>query len=315
MQIISRVWNYRFRQIFAFLLVFLVLSVNTPSATATAHYFQVKNHRLFFEVKGQGSPVVFLHGGGSNGRDSFSHQIDAFSQHHKVILIDQVDHGRSSSSDDPLSYRIMMEDTYALLKDMGESRYDLVGWSDGAIIALMLSAYHPDMVRRLVVSGANISPDGLTEQSLQSLRRDADPAFLRALEADLAGGEDEDNNDVTTALTDADVTDDADSVSSPEALAATLAESEHPFDLGEKLRQLWLTSPTVDQLNTGLLHGIDKPVLVMAGDHDEIRLEHSLMIYHALPQAQLWIVPGTGHAVLNQRPDWFNSVVLSFLEQ
>ncbi|HZP12265.1 MAG TPA: alpha/beta hydrolase, partial [Nevskiaceae bacterium] len=59
---------------------------------------------------------------------------------------------------------------------------------------------------------------------------------------------------------------------------------------------------------------IQQPVLVMAGDHDVITRSHTLSIYRALPHAQLWIIPDTGHDTFAQRPEAVNSAILTFLD-
>ncbi|MGH9424435.1 MAG: alpha/beta fold hydrolase, partial [Thermoanaerobaculia bacterium] len=88
-----------------------------------------------------------------------------------------------------------------------------------------------------------------------------------------------------------------------------------PTTLDERLIHLWATSPTKDELSPALLSGIHKRVLVMAGDHDAILLEHTIALYHALPDARLCILPGTNHGTFIQRPEWVNAIVLSFLDE
>ena len=68
-----------------------------------------------------------------------------------------------------------------------------------------------------------------------------------------------------------------------------------PTTIDEKLAQLWLTSPTYQQLNLELLEKIDQPVLLISGDRDAMTLEHTLKIFHALPNAELCVLPGTDH--------------------
>jgi pimeloyl-ACP methyl ester carboxylesterase len=78
---------------------------------------------------------------------------------------------------------------------------------------------------------------------------------------------------------------------------------------------LWLNSPTPDELNLALLATIHKPVLVISGDRDAITLEHTLTIYHALPQAELCILPGTDHGTFSGRPEWLNPIISAFLDR
>ncbi len=73
---------------------------------------------------------------------------------------DQVGQGHTPDVPGPLSYTAMMEDTAALLKMLKLKHVDVVGFSDGGILALMLAVRHPELVRRLVISGVNIAPRG-----------------------------------------------------------------------------------------------------------------------------------------------------------
>jgi len=163
-----------------------------------------------------------------------------------------------------LSYSSMMQDTAELLRGMKIHRVDVIGFSDGGILALMLAARHPELVRRLVISGVNIAPEGLTEEHREGL---------------------------------------------------IAAQSPTPSNIDEKLTQLWLTSPTLSDLNPAVLAAIQKPVLVVSGDRDAIRLEHTLQIFHALPQGELCILPGTDHGTFSGRPEWINPIVSNFLDR
>lgn len=228
------------------------------------HWARIHGHRIYYAVQGTGRSLVLLHGGGDSGEHSFERQIQIFSQHHRIIAPDQVGQGRTPDIAGPLSYAAMMQDTAALLQGMKMHAVDVIGFSDGGILALMLAARHPELVRRLVISGVNISPEGLTEEHREGLRA---------------------------------------------------AQTPKPANIDEKLAQLWLTSPTRDELNPELLGRIHQPVLVVSGDRDAIRLEHTLEIYRALPQAELCILPGTDHGTFSGRPEWLNPIVSAFLER
>src|SRR5579859_2261596 len=116
----------------------------------------IRGHKIYYAVRGSGPTVVFLHGGGDSGEHSFARQLDVFSEHHHIVAPDQVGQGRTPAVPGPLSYTAMMDDTAALLKFLGLRHADIVGFSDGGILALMLAVRHPELVRRLVISGVNI---------------------------------------------------------------------------------------------------------------------------------------------------------------
>ena len=275
------------------LLLRLLLLLTVPCALAAgsartillpgAHWTQVNGHKLYYQTRGAGRPLLLLHGGGNNVADAWGEQLEAFSSGHQIIAPEQVGQGHTPDIPGPLDYAAMAEDTVALLRQLHLKNVDVIGHSDGAILALIIAVRHPELVRRMVISGANLEPSGLTAESLAETR--ATPA---------------------TAMM------------SPEDQAEYDAMSpdghDHAVVINEKLRQLWLTQPTHEQLSPDLLRHIDKPVLVMSGDHDEIRLDHTLLIFRSLPQAHLWILPDTGHMTFNTRARWVNPVVLSFLD-
>jgi pimeloyl-ACP methyl ester carboxylesterase len=235
------------------------MAASTQWNTAIIH-----GHKIYYAVRGSGPTLVFLHGGGDSGEHSFVRQLDVFSEHHHIVAPDQVGQGRTPDVPGPLSYTAMMEDTAELLRKLKLQRVDVVGFSDGGILALMLAVRHPEMVRRLVISGVNISPEGLRPEDLEELRA---------------------------------------------------SQAPKPTTIDEKLAHLWLTSPTESELNLELLSKITQPVLVISGDRDAITLEHTLQIFHALPDAELCVLPGTDHSTFSGRSEWLNPIIGGFLDR
>jgi pimeloyl-ACP methyl ester carboxylesterase len=224
----------------------------------------IHGHKIYYAVRGSGPTLVFLHGGGDSGEHSFVRQLDVFSEHHHIVAPDQVGQGRTPDVPGPLTYTAMMEDTAELLSMLKLQHVDVVGFSDGGILALMLAVRHPELVRRLVISGVNIAPEGLRPEDLEELRATQIPK---------------------------------------------------PTTIDEKLAHLWFTSPTEAELNLGVLAKITQPVLVISGDRDAITLEHTLKIFHALPDAELCVLPGTDHATFSGRSEWLNPIISAFLDR
>src|SRR5450755_1507947 len=153
-------------------LLMCVAAYHAPAAEHPPqwHWASIHGHRIYYAVRGSGSALVFLHGGGDSGEHSFVRQLDVFSEHHHIVAPDQVGQGRTPDVAGPLTYTGMMEDTAALLKTLKLRHVDAIGFSDGGILALMLAVRHPDLVRRLLISGVNISPGGLTADGVEGLR-------------------------------------------------------------------------------------------------------------------------------------------------
>lgn len=155
------------------LLLLTSIGVNAAHAVAQPtlwHWAWINGHRMYCAVRGSGPTLVLLHGGGDSGEHSFERQLDVFSLHHRIIAPDQVGQGHTPDVPGPLSYTLMMQDTAMLLEKLKLKRVDVVGFSDGGILGLMLAVRYPQLVRRLVISGVNISPTGLTAEQLQGLR-------------------------------------------------------------------------------------------------------------------------------------------------
>lgn len=156
--------------------VTLLLSACAERASMTPHWTEVNGHRFYYERGGSGRPLLLLHGGGETIRSSFSHQLAAFVKGHDVIAPEQIGQGHTPDVAGPLTYTAMMDDTVALLRQLKIEDADVIGWSDGGNIALMMAVLHPELVRRVVASGANYAPEGLVQEEFDDTRRELDKA-------------------------------------------------------------------------------------------------------------------------------------------
>jgi pimeloyl-ACP methyl ester carboxylesterase len=129
---------------------------NNPAA---GHYQLVRGVRLYYETYGAGPPLL-LHGNGDN-TTAFAQNIAFWARHHRVIAVASRAHGKSVDPGDSLSFELMADDMAGLLTQLRLDSADVVGWSDGGITALVLALRHPAKVRRLVATGANLTPDSL----------------------------------------------------------------------------------------------------------------------------------------------------------
>jgi len=119
----------------------------------------VKGIELFYNVSGEGPPIILLHG---NGQDHtiFRVLIKKLSVNYTVYAIDSRDHGKSSRVK-RLDYMSKMEDFAEFIHILEIHKPIVYGFSDGGIIGLLLAIYHPDLLSKLIISGANINPDGV----------------------------------------------------------------------------------------------------------------------------------------------------------
>ena len=134
--------------------------------------------QLHFTEHGSGKPLVLLHG---NGEDStyFEHQIDFFQDRYRVIAVDSRGHGASPRGVAPLTLDQFARDLADFMDRLELESAHLLGFSDGANIALLFALAHPERVRSLVLNGGNLFPEGLTEQT----RHEIDEEYEQALAA------------------------------------------------------------------------------------------------------------------------------------
>ncbi len=125
---------------------------------AAGHYLNTRGFKMYYETYGKGSPLLIIHGNGGS-INNFLYQIPYFSQKYKVILADSRAQGKSTDNGDSLSYEMMTDDLNALLDSLHLDSCYVIGWSDGGINGLLLAIRHPDKVKKLAVTGANLWPD------------------------------------------------------------------------------------------------------------------------------------------------------------
>lgn len=114
----------------------------------------------YYSERGAGFPLLLLHG---NGEDStyFKNQLDFFSKSYRVIAPDTRGHGRTPRGDASFTLRQFADDLKTLLDSLNISRANLLGFSDGANIALLFALKYPDAVNKLILNGADLYPSGV----------------------------------------------------------------------------------------------------------------------------------------------------------
>jgi len=242
-------------------------------------YVDLPGIRAWYEVEGAGDPVVLMHGMlGTN--DSWAPQRASLAAGYTLFLAERRGHGHTADVDGSLSYHDMATDAVALLETVVGEPAHLVGFSDGGIVALLTAISRPDLVRKLVVIGANYEPSSTL------------PDMAAALEH------------ITPDNPDLEAYRSRYEAYSPDG-------PEHWAVVVPKLVEMARAEPTISLARLG---GIAARTLVVAGDDDLISLEHTIALYRAIPNAELAVVPGTSHALLREKPDLVNRLILDFLE-
>ena len=241
---------------------------NNPAA---GKYYDIRGFKMYCETYGEGAPLLLIHGNGAS-ISTFVKQIPFFSKKYKVIVADSRNHGKSVDKLDSLSYEMMADDYAALLSQMKIDSAYVLGWSDGGVNGLLLAIRHPEKVKKLVITGANLRPDS-SAVSPDVLKRVA--KTYNMFEKMFSG-----------------------------------KEAKTPLDsIVYKYIKLLAEQPNIP---VDELHKIKIPTLVVGGDHDVIKPDHTLEIFQNIPKAYLWILPNSGHYTLVTHTDEFNRIANDF---
>jgi pimeloyl-ACP methyl ester carboxylesterase len=124
----------------------------------TGNFIAVNGIRLYYEIYGEGAPLVLIHGNGGNIA-YMKPQIEYFCKNYKVIVMDCRGRGKSELGKDSLTYMQMTKDIISLLNSLHLDSTYVIGRSDGGIIALLMAIYYQDKVKKVAAFGANLTPD------------------------------------------------------------------------------------------------------------------------------------------------------------
>jgi pimeloyl-ACP methyl ester carboxylesterase len=249
----------------------------------------VNGINMYYEVHGRGDgvPLVLLHGGGSTIDVTFSRVLPVFASSRRVIAVEEQGHGRTSDRDAPVTFESSADDVAALLRYLKVGQADLFGFSNGASVALQVAIRHPRLVRKLVFASSMTRRDGAQPQ-LWEFMKQADfsnmpqplkDAFLRV------------NPDVQKLKTMHD-----------KDAARMQGFKDVPEDSVRSVRA---------------------PTLIVLGDQDIVKPEHAIELTRLIPGARLLILPGghgdyLGEAVMTQKhtrsPELTAQLIEEFLD-
>ena len=135
------------------------------------------NIQLHYTEHGSGEPLVLLHG---NGEDSsyFEHQIAFFQDRYRVIAVDTRGHGKSPRGTAPLTLNQFADDLSAFMDELDIASAHILGFSDGANVAILFALAHPTRVKSLILNGGNLFPEGLTDQTRREIDKEYEQAVL-----------------------------------------------------------------------------------------------------------------------------------------
>lgn len=254
-------------------------------------YAAVNGLELYYEIHGEGQPLVLLHGG-LGGIGEFGQLLPLLAENQQVIAVELQGHGRTADIDRPLSYELLADDVAALVQSLGYESADIMGFSLGGGVALQTVIRHPEAVRRLVLVSTSYSRDSIYPEFR---------AGMEAINAEAAGMM------LETPMY---------------QFYASVAPRAEDWPVlvgkvGDLLRQ--------DYDWTADAAAIASPTLIVLGDSDMIHPEHAVELFGllgggvagdfaGLPRTQLAVLPGTTHFSILTRTDLLLPVVTAFLE-
>jgi pimeloyl-ACP methyl ester carboxylesterase len=253
---------------------------STPTETG---YAPVNGLRLYYEVHGEPHPgrvpLILLHGGGDTIETSFGQLLPVLARERQVIAFEQQGFGHTADvADRPFSFEQSADDTAALLNFLGIAKADLLGFSNGGTIALLVAIHHPQVARKLVIASAFFNRTG------------AENAFWESF--------------THVQLTDM-----------PKELRdAYVAVAPQPENLPTMFNKAVQRMRTFKDIPDEAMRRITAPAFVLIGDRDVVRPEHAVETFRILRHAELAIVPATNHMELMKRVDLVAPMIETFLD-
>lgn len=246
----------------------------------------VNGIQMYYEVHGRpdGIPLVLLHGGGSTIEVTFGRVLPAFARSRRVIAIEEQGHGRTSDRDAPFTFESSADDVAALLRYLQVDQADVLGFSNGASVALQVASRHPELVRKLVFASSITKRESaypqlwefMEQADFSNMPQPLKDAFLRV-------------NPDTQQL-----------------------RSMHDKDAA-RMRDF-------RDVPDALVRSIRAPTLVVLGDQDVVKPEHAVELARLIPGARLLILPGghgdyLGEAVMTQKDTRYPELTAALIEE
>ena len=278
-----------------FLLVFCNLSLVVAQPTSQTGIASVNGTDLYYEIAGDGHPLILIHGGAVDSR-AWDDQFTVFAQHYKVVRYDLRGAGRSGNRNEPFSNS---QDLYALLKLLNLDNTYLLGISRGGGFAYDLTLEHPEMVDALILVSANLSVHVPAYSEMFERSTEAGKQSGAAAAAEVWG-----NDPYQGPLRE-----------SARARVLEILTDNMPrfryFDGYVPVEQL----SSSDIPRSQRLAEVQVPTLVISGAHDNsVARANSRNWASGIPNAKLVVFPDAAHLVNIDQVDEFNQTILEYLD-
>jgi pimeloyl-ACP methyl ester carboxylesterase len=269
---------------------FVLATVVSDQQKPTSGYAPVNGLKMYYEIHGNGAPVVLLHGAFMAITDDWRAWINELAKTRKVIAVEMQGHGRTADIDRDMTYDNLSDDVAALLDYLKVPNADIIGYSLGGGVAIDTAIRHPEKVRKVVSVSAPIRSDGWVKEA-----NDFWPNFKwEMMKGTPAETEREKLNPIRNSF--------------PDFFNHLKATAMKPYDFGsEKLRST------------------KAPMFFIHGDADGVRLDHIAEMYRLKggdlhgdmrqhPESRLAILPDTTHVTLMNRMTSIVPMINEFLD-
>lgn len=254
----------------------------------------VNDIEQYYESRGQGSPLLLIHGLGSSTQD-WEMQVAYFSKFYQVITYDVRGHGRSDKPPGPYSVPLFAADIIALMRELHLGPLNIVGISMGGAIAFQMSIDAPDLINSMVI--VNFTPELIMRTFKERMTLWLRTMIVRVLGMRKMG----------------------------QVLSDRLFPKPEHEELRKRFTNSWAKNDKRAYLNSlnalvgwsvaDRLNEIDCPVLVIASDEDYTPVATKEAFIGKIKSAELVVIDDARHAVIVERPDEFNQVLHGFLKR
>jgi pimeloyl-ACP methyl ester carboxylesterase len=256
-------------------------STQTDVRSYDSGYLSILNTKIYYEVRGEGAPLILLQGGGiGHGIKDFERCLPELSRYYKVFAPDTPGQGKSEMADS-MSYPLIAEYISQFIDQMKLDSVYIMGWSDGGIVALLLAEKRPDKVKKVLAVSANYTLRGAVPPGID---------LIRVGPKSLADWQRENQPVIEEYM---------------KVLPRDWKKMHN--DLNKMWYQpVYFPSSTLERINI--------PVMIAQGDRDVINLEHGLEMHRLVKGSQFCVLPNSSHAVFEERPELITHVAREFFK-
>jgi len=264
-------------------------AVTAVEAQAAGQRVKVNGMQMYYEVSGNGTPLIVLHGAYMN-IPMMGTIIPTLAKTHKVYALELQGHGRTTDIDRPITYPNLADDVAAFMDAVGLQSADVFGYSMGAAVGLQLAIRHPGKVNKLAAASVAYDVEGWQPEFKAFIPQMKVEMFLEMPFA----------KDYRKLAANPD--------GFPELVKKLIALEKEPMAWSEQVKAL------------------KGPVLIITGDADVATLEHSVSLFRMLggggmgdmgkplPASRLAVIPATAHTAVITQPDLLYAFIEPFLK-